>query len=657
MNAKQQLNALKATITRHDHSYYVLDTPTISDHDYDQLMRELTDLEARHPELVTPDSPTQRVGGAPLDSFRQVTHQVPLESLNDAFSFEELEEFGLRVSKVIERPEYVVEPKIDGLSVALYYENGLFVRGATRGDGSVGEDVTENLKTIRTLPLSLTDTPPRLIVRGEVYMSKQVFQRLNEQREENGEALFANPRNAAAGSMRQLDPKIAAGRRLDLMVFNIQAVEGKSFARHSETLDYLQQLGFPTNRYRTCIAISDCWAEIEAIHTGRTQFPYDIDGAVIKLNDLHDRQELGSTSKAPRWAVAYKYPPEQKPTVVRDIVVQVGRTGVLTPKAVLEPVLLMGTTVTNASLHNQDYIDEKDIRIGDTVLVQKAGEIIPEVVAVLKDKRPVDTVPYILPDTCPACGSPVSRDMDGAAVRCTAADCPAQLLRNIAHFASRDAMDIEGLGSSIVQLLVEADLIRSAADLYYLDTAQIAPLPRMGEKSAANLIAAIAQSKSRDLSRLLFALGIRQMGQRTAKQIAAYFGSLEALKAADLETLVSLGDIGEVTASYLLDWLANPHAQQLLDRLEQAGINTVSQTAQTDTRFTGQTFVLTGSLDHYTRDEAAAIIEGMGGKVASSVSKNTSYVLAGEKAGSKLQKAEALGIQILSESEFQQMIQ
>lgn len=488
-------------------------------------------------------------------------------------------------------------------------------------------------------------------------MSKQVFQKLNEQREENGEALFANPRNAAAGSMRQLDPKIAASRRLDLMVFNIQAVEGKSFAHHSETLDYLQQLGFPTNRYRICTAISDCWAEIETINAGRTQFPYDIDGAVIKLNDLHDRQELGSTSKAPRWAVAYKYPPEQKSTVVRDIVVQVGRTGVLTPKAALEPVLLMGTTVTNASLHNQDYIDEKDIRIGDTVLVQKAGEIIPEVVAVIKDKRPADTVPYALPNTCPACNSPVIRDMDGVAIRCTAADCPAQLLRNIAHFASRDAMDIEGLGSSIVQLLVETDLIHSAADLYYLDVTQVEPLPRMGEKSAANLMAAIEQSKTRDLSRLLFALGIRQMGQRTAKQIAAYFGSLEALKAADLETLVKLGDIGEVTASYLLNWLANPHSQQLLDRLEQAGVNTISQTTQSDTRFTGQIFVLTGSLDHYTRDEAAAIIEGMGGKVASSVSKNTSYVLAGEKAGSKRQKAEALGLHILTESEFQQMIQ
>ena len=658
MNTAQKIRKLRETIEAHNHSYYVLDAPTVSDYEYDQLMRELIALEEAHPELVTPDSPSRRVGGAPLDAFQQVTHEVPLESLNDAFSQEELMEFHTRVMKAIPTPEYVVEPKIDGLSVALTYENGLFLRGATRGNGLVGEDVTENLKTIGTVPLRLPENaPPHLVVRGEVYMSKQVFAELNEARELAGEALFANPRNAAAGSMRQLDPKIAAGRRLSMIAFNIQAITGRTFDRHSETLDFLGEMGFAVIDYKVLSSMEDCRAEIEDLGRHRADFPYEIDGAVIKLDKLHDRLELGSTSKAPRWAIAYKYPPEQKPTVVRDIVVQVGRTGVLTPKAVVEPVQLMGTTVTNASLHNQDYINEKDIRIGDTVLIQKAGEIIPEVVAVLKDKRPADTTPYILPATCPACGSPVSRDADGVAVRCTGAVCPAQLLRNITHFTSRDAMDIEGLGPSIVELLVDAGLVRSVADLYFLDPAKVEALPLMAEKRTANLLAAIQASKTRGLARLIYALGIRQVGQQTGKRLAAHFGSMEAIENATPDELVAVGDIGAVTAQFLLDWFKSPQSQALLEGLRLAGVYMTGQFATAeDTRFAGKTFVLTGTLVHYTRHEAAAMIEGFGGKVASSVSKNTDYVLAGENAGSKLDKAYSLGVEVLDEDAFEEML-
>ena len=657
MDPKQTITALRKTIEAHNHSYYVLDSPSVSDQEYDSLMRELVALETAYPELLTPDTPSQRVGGRALDSFEQVVHEVPLESLNDAFSFEELEEFHTRVTKIVPEPQYVVEPKIDGLSVALYYENGLFHRGATRGDGLTGEDVTENLKTIHSLPLRLPpQAPPYLVVRAEVYMSKKVFAQLNEQREAEGEPLFANPRNLAAGSMRQLDPKIAASRRLSMVAFNVQAVRGHSFERHSESLDFLRDMGFQTTPYKVFSTISDCWAEIQTLGDDRETLPYDMDGAVIKLDSLHDRLELGSTSRAPRWAAAYKYPPEQKPTVIRDIVVQVGRTGVLTPKAVVEPVRLMGTTVVNASLHNQDYIDEKDIRIGDTVLIQKAGEIIPEVVAVLRDKRPAEAVPYTLPDLCPACEASVSRDMDGVAIRCANPDCPAQLTRSITHFASRDAMDIEGLGPSVVSLLVEAGLISSAGDLYDLDPAQVELLDRMGKQSTQNLMTAIQESKKRDLSRLLYALGIRQVGLRTAQLLALRFGSLEALESAAMEELVEVGDIGQVTAGFILDWFSRPQSQELLARLRSAGVNTTSQKEVSDTRFSGKTFVLTGSLSRYTRQEAGEIIQGLGGKIGSSVSKNTSFVLAGEKAGSKLEKAETLGVSIIDEAEFEQMI-
>ena len=658
MDVTQTIQTLRETLERHNHSYYMLDAPTISDFAYDQLMRELIALEEAHPALRTPDSPSQRVGGAPLDSFQQITHEVPLESLNDAFSEEELMEFHTRVTKVVPEPMYVVEPKIDGLSVALTYENGLLIRGATRGNGLVGEDVTENIKTIRSVPLRLPENAPsHLVVRGEVYMPKRVFEQINAEREATGEARFANPRNAAAGSMRQLDPKIAASRRLSMIAFNVQSVTDRHVERHSETLAFLREMGFAVIDYSLFSSIDDCWTGIEALGQNREHFEYEMDGAVIKLDSLHDRLELGSTSKAPRWAVAYKYPPEQKPTVVRDIVIQVGRTGVLTPKAVVEPVRLMGTTVTNASLHNQDYIDEKDIRIGDTVLIQKAGEIIPEVVTVLKDKRPADTAPYRIPATCPACGAPVSRDADGVAIRCTGAACPAQLLRNIAHFASRDAMDIEGLGPSIVTLLVDAGLVHSAADLYALDPVRMVELPLMGEKRTENLLAAIAASKSQGLARLIFALGIRQVGQQTAKRLAAHFGSMEAIEGADLEALVEVGDIGVVTAQFLIDWFESPQSQALLARLRDAGVCMTGRTsAPGDTRFAGKTFVLTGTLTRYARHEAAAIIERFGGKVASSVSKNTSYVLAGESAGSKLDKAHTLGVAVLDEEAFGQMI-
>ena len=701
MDTKERISALRGEIEAHNHNYYTLDAPTVSDYEYDQLMRELTALEAAHPELVTPDSPTQKVGGEAQSSFATVTHEVPLESLNDAFSLEELEDFHARVTKVVTAPDYVVEPKIDGLSVALTYDNGVFVRGATRGNGTVGEDVTENLKTVHGVPLQLENAPPHLVVRGEVYMPKQVFLALNEARDANGEAPFANPRNAAAGSMRQLDSKITASRRLSMIVFNIQAVTGKAFARHSDNLEFLHDLGFSTVYYDVFQSMSDCWARIQDLGNKRETLKYEIDGAVIKLDRLADRDELGSTSKAPRWAIAYKYPPEQKPTVIREIVVQVGRTGVLTPKAVFEPVQLMGTTVTNASLHNQNYVNEKDIRIGDTVLVQKAGDIIPEVVSVLKDKRPADSVSYSLPDTCPACGHTVHQDVDGVAVRCTSATCPAQLLRNITHFASRNAMDIEGLGPSIVELLVNAGLVSSVADLYFLDPAAVEALPLMGQKRTANLLAAIEASKAQDLSRLIFALGIRQVGAQTGKSLAAHFASMDALvkrldplqETAQLmaehfesldtvaktfrsldpleeianaaaetlaplyDSLEAIPDIGTVTAGFVVDWLADPTSQALLARLKEAGVNMNAQTSISgDVRFTGQTFVLTGTLTQYTRNEAATLIEARGGKVSSSVSKNTTYVLAGESAGSKLDKAQALGVEIIDEAKFAEMI-
>ena len=652
MDFHTEIDQLRRELERAGYEYYVLDKPTMSDYDYDHKLRRLEELEQAHPETVTPDSPTQRVGGQALSSFEPVQHRVPLESLQDVFDFDEVRAFDQRVQSAVAGAVYVVEPKVDGLSVALEYENGLFVRGATRGDGQVGEDVTANLRTVRSIPLRVDGAPEHLIVRGEVFMPKKVFHTLNDERERRGEALFANPRNAAAGSLRQQDPKIAAQRKLDILVFNVQWSDGVAFQTHEETLDYLAQKGFKVIPHKLCTTMDQVTERITQIGEDRDRFSFDIDGAVVKVNDLSQRAVLGSTAKFPRWAAAYKYPPEVKPSRLTDIVVQVGRTGVLTPKAVLEPVRLAGTTVTSATLHNQDFISDKDIRIGDTVLVRKAGEIIPEVLSVVLDKRPADSRPYFLPKTCPVCGAPVERDEDGAHMRCTGAECPAQLLRNLTHFASRDAMDIDGLGVAVVENLVNAGLVKTPGDLYFLKEEDVAGLDRMGKKSAQNLMAAIRRSKDQDLARLIYAFGIRQVGQKAGKILAARFKTMDALEQATLEELTAVNDVGEITARSILTWLESPQSRHLIARLRQAGVNMTAAEQGSDQRFAGMTFVLTGGLEQFTRDQAAAMIEDRGGKSAGSVSKKTTYVVAGEGAGSKLKKALDLGIPVLTEQEF-----
>ena len=652
MDFHTEIDQLRRELERAGYEYYVLDKPTMSDYDYDHKLRRLEELEQAHPETVTPDSPTQRVGGQALSTFEPVQHRVPLESLQDVFDFDEVRAFDQRVQSTVTGAVYVVEPKVDGLSVALEYENGLFVRGATRGDGQVGEDVTANLRTVRSIPLRVDGAPEHLIVRGEVFMPKKVFHTLNDERERRGEALFANPRNAAAGSLRQQDPKIAAQRKLDILVFNVQWSDGVAFQTHEETLDYLAQKGFKVIPHKLCTTMDQVTERITQIGEDRDRFSFDIDGAVVKVNDLSQRAVLGSTAKFPRWAAAYKYPPEVKPSRLTDIVVQVGRTGVLTPKAVLEPVRLAGTTVTSATLHNQDFISDKDIRIGDTVLVRKAGEIIPEVLSVVLDKRPADSRPYFLPKTCPVCGAPVERDEDGAHMRCTGAECPAQLLRNLTHFASRDAMDIDGLGVAVVENLVNAGLVKTPGDLYFLKEEDVAELDRMGKKSAQNLMAAIERSKSQDLARLIYAFGIRQVGQKAGKILAARFQTMDALEQATLEELTAVNDVGEITARSILTWLASPQSRHLIARLREAGVNMTAAEQGSDQRFAGMTFVLTGGLEQFTRDQAAAMIEDRGGKSAGSVSKKTTYVVAGEGAGSKLKKALDLGIPVLTEQEF-----
>ena len=658
MDAQKEILKLRREIEHHNKLYYVMDAPVISDYDYDMLMNRLKALEAEHPELVTPDSPTQRVGGMALSQFEPVQHQVPLESLTDVFSYEELFAFGDRMDTLLsETHDYVVEPKIDGLSMSLEYENGVFIRGATRGDGVTGENVTENLRTVRSLPLRIENAPERLIVRGEVYMSKAVFEELNAQREISGEQLLANPRNAAAGSMRQLDPKVAAARKLDIICFNMQYSSEGEYTTHAQTLDAMRDMGFPVVSYTHFDNIRDCVRQIEWLGEHREELPFDMDGAVIKINSLAQRQTLGSTAKAPRWAVAFKSPPEKKESRVLDIVVQVGRTGVLTPKVIVEPIRLAGTTVSAATLHNQDNIDRLDLRIGDTVLLQKAGEIIPEVLSVNKEKRPEGTVPFVLPQFCPECGSPVVRDEDGAALRCTSPECPAQWLRNVAHFASREAMDMEGLGISVCESLINSGLVKDAADLFYLEPQSIAELDRMGKKSAENLIAAIEKSKEAGLSRLLCGFGIRQVGQKAAKVLASYYPDLDSLMEATEEELTRVPDIGGITAAFIRNWFDNPQTQDLIERLRKAGVDFKSHEEKKDDRFAGMTFVLTGALSKFTRDEASAIIESYGGKASGSVSKKTSYVVAGENAGSKLTKAQSLGIPVLSEEEFAAMIQ
>ena len=656
MDYRGEIKELREKLNENARLYYTLDASTMSDYEYDRLYRRLQELEAAHPEEITPDSPTQRVGDAVLNDFAEVRHPVPLESLEDVFDGDEVKGFLSKVLETLPRAEYSVEPKVDGLSVALEYRDGQFYQGATRGDGRVGEDVTGNLRTVRSIPKNLPEKLPRLIVRGEVYMARSVFDRINEELELEGKPLMANPRNAAAGSLRQKDPKVCAKRQLDIAVFNLQLVEGRSFATHSETLDYLREQGFPVIPHTVLRDPEEILEQIQKLGDNRMDFPYDIDGAVVKLNNLSDRSILGSTAKCPKWAVAYKYPPEQKESRVADIVVQVGRTGVLTPKAVLEPVRLAGTTVTNATLHNQDYITEKDIRIGDTVVVQKAGEIIPEIVSVVKEKRPEGTKPYHLPDKCPVCGAAVLRDPDGAAVRCTGAECPAQLLRNMIHFASRDAMDIDGVGPAVLQQLIESGLVSNPADLYDLRAEQLEGLDRMGKKSAQNAVDAIARSKENDLWRLIFALGIRQVGAKAAKILATHFGSMDGLRRATAEELTEIDDVGAVTADYITHWMQSDQAADLLARLQKAGVNMECHQELVDRRFAGMTFVLTGALTRFTREEAGEMIELRGGKVSSSVSKKTTYVVAGENAGSKLKKAGELGVSVLSEEEFLALI-
>ena len=657
MTPKERIEELTAQLTQAGYRYYVLDDPTMPDFEYDLLLRELENLEAEYPEFAAADSPTKRVGGEALSQFEKVNHPVPLMSLQDVFSREELKEFLEKILAAEPNAKFSVEPKIDGLSVALEYVDGRFVRGATRGDGSVGEDVTENLKTIHSVPMTIENAPPRLIVRGEVFMPKKSFEKLNARQEAEGKPLFANPRNAAAGSLRQLDPKIAAKRGLDIYIFNIQLAEGVTFSSHTESLNYLRQLKFKVIPQKCLSVIEEIEDEVTSIDAGRENLICDIDGAVIKVDDLAMRERFGTTAKFPRWAAAYKYPPEIKPTVVEDIVVQVGRTGVLTPKAVVRAVRLAGTTVTNATLHNQDFISQRDIRIGDTVLIRKAGEIIPEILEVDFSKRPETSVPYHLPHNCPVCGAPVEKDEAGAFLRCSGAECPAQLSRNISHFVSRDAMDIEGLGSAIVEALIEKDLIHSPADIYYLEFDNIKSLWKSGTTAAKKLLKAIDASKQQDLSRLIYAFGIRQVGAKTGKVLASTFGTLDAMMAASVEELTLVQDVGAVTATNIFDWFHQKQARHMIERLREAGVNFESKRVLSDTRFAGMTFVLTGTLSKFTREEATEKIELFGGKAAGSVSKKTSYVVVGENAGSKERKARELGIPILSEDDFLTLIQ
>ena len=629
--------------------------------EYDRMYAELLSLEAAHPEFFDPASPTQRVGGAALEKFKKVTHGVPLNSLSDVFSFDELSEFLSRMSEALPHPVYSVEPKIDGLSVALRYENGVLVSGATRGDGFVGEDVTENVKTILTVPLKLAE-PLSLTVRGEVYMPRAAFRLLNEKREKAGLSLFANPRNAAAGSLRQLDSRLTAKRRLDIFVFNFQEgtlyADGHAPSSHSETLDRLEALGFHVLSDRLLTdKKEEVFAHIRALGEKRDALSFDIDGVVIKIDSLADRKTLGEGTNTPRWAVAYKFPPEQKKTKLLDIEIAVGRTGVLTPTALLSPVRLAGTTVSRATLHNEDFIKERGILIGDTVTVQKAGDIIPEVVCAHPELRDGSERPFRMPEKCPSCGEAVMRDEDeGAAVRCTNSACPAQLSRGIEHFASKDAMNIEGLGPQLVELLLREGLIHDAADLYTLTAEVLSPLERMGEKSAANLVAAIGRSKEAGLERLIYALGIRSIGQVAAASLAARFGNLEALFSATAEELLAIDDFGQITTDYVLNYFSHPQNIELCRRLMAVGVRTEASFVPTNDNLSGLTFVLTGTLDGMTRDEAEAMIKAAGGKVTGSVSKKTSYVVAGTQAGSKLTRAQSLGVPVIGKEQLLSML-
>ncbi|WP_027717819.1 NAD-dependent DNA ligase LigA [Desulfovirgula thermocuniculi] len=657
---KQRLEELRREIEYHNYRYYVLDDPEISDERYDALMRELLKLESQYPSLVTPDSPSQRVGGRPREGFATVRHRVPMLSLSNAFGEEELRDFDRRVRTLLggEKVEYVAELKIDGLAVSLRYENGLLVTGATRGDGETGEDITANLKTVRAVPLRLRREVPLLEVRGEAYMPKEAFLRLNEAREEAGEPLFANPRNAAAGSLRQLDPAVTASRQLSFFAYGIGESEGFAARTHAETLTALRELGIPVNRHWQLLPhIEEVIAYCRHWQEKRHELPYAIDGIVVKVNSLEQQARLGATMKSPRWAIAYKFPAEQARTRVKEIILRVGRTGVLTPTAILEPVRLAGTTVTKATLHNEDFIREKDIRIGDTVIVQKAGDIIPEVVAVDVKSRTGRETPFVMPRHCPACGAEAVRPPGEAATRCTNIACPARLREGLIHFASRNAMDIAGLGQAVVGQLVAAGLVKDPADLYYLRFDQLVGLERLGPKSAQNLLAAIEKSKSNPLHRLIFALGIRHVGERAARILAAHFGSLERLSRATYEELVALPEIGPKIAASVTGFFAQEENRRVLDKLVAAGVNTREvQEEEKEKPLAGKVFVLTGTLERFTRKEAEEIIVRLGGRVSSSVSRHTDYVVVGANPGSKYEKALSLGVPIIREDEFIKLI-
>ena len=663
-DAKIRAEELRKKITYNSKLYYENDAPEISDYEYDMMFRELTELEEEYPEIKTPDSPTVRVGGKALDKFEKHTHTVRMGSLTDVFSFEELQDFTNRIDGELGgMAEYSVEPKIDGLSVSLIYRDGIFVKGATRGDGEVGEDVTENLKTIKSIPLKLNENIPYLCVRGEVYMPKKVFNELNAVREASGQALFANPRNAAAGSLRQLDPKIAASRRLEILVFNLQEgqlyTDDREVKTHMESLARLDELGFTTVSHRTATVGYEATADhIKYLGDHRDELPFDMDGAVVKVNNLASRVVIGEGTSTPKWAVAYKYPPEEKETKLISIDIQVGRTGVLTPTANLEPVRLAGTTVSRATLHNVQFITERDIRVGDTVVVRKAGEIIPEIIRSIPEKRCGDEQIFTMPEFCPSCGGRVVRDEcgEGAAIRCVNPACPAQTSRSITHFASKGAMNIDGLGPQVVEVLLSSGKIANIADLYTLKVEDIEGLDRMGKKSAENLVSAIEESKSRGLERLLFALGIRQVGEVAAEEIAGKMRTLDNLFNASFDDFASINDIGTITATALVEFFADPETRALCNRLRDLGLNTNATGEEKGEKFAGLTFVLTGTLPTMTRDEASAIIKSNGGKVSGSVSKKTSYVVAGEEAGSKLTKAKELGVKVIDEAALLDMV-
>ena len=665
MNEKQaqkRIEELRKQTEYYAQKYYDDDAPEISDFEYDMLMVELRNLEKSYPQFLSKDSLTQKVGGHVKEGFEKVTHEVPLQSLQDIFSFEEVEEFCHKMEEKakengINKVKYVVETKIDGLSSALEYKDGKFVRGATRGNGLVGEDVTQNLKTVKTIPMEISDKID-ITVRGEVFIAKKEFEEMNQEREENEEELFANARNAAAGSLRQLDSKITATRPLDIYIFNVQKIDGKEFNSHFEELEYLEKLGFNVNPVRIpCETIEEVKEAIRKIGEMREDLTFGIDGAVIKIDDLKFREILGTTVKTPRWAIAYKYPPEQKETIVKDIICQVGRTGVITPMAILNPVKVAGSTISKTTLHNEDFIKDKDLRIGDHVIIQKQGDVIPEVIDVLKNKRTGNEKVFEMPKVCPVCGAEAVRIDGEAAVRCTGIECPAKALRNIVHFASRDGMNIDGLGYKIVEQLVDRELIKNIADIYYLKLEDIASLKKNGKKFAQNLIDAINDSKNRDLSNLITALGIFHVGKKSAKNLARKYKTLDNLMNADIEDLCAKDDVGEIIADSIYKFFREEQTIDLINRLKEAGVNTkLLEEESSDNRFEGMVFVLTGSLEKYSREQASDIIEKFGGKTSSSVSKKTTYVLVGEDAGSKLQKAEKLGIKTISEQDFDNMI-